>query len=388
MITFVVDDLSKPFVNLYPLKHQDSDISLTEPWHLPKWLEHYSINYNIVGADHATPESWYPVGINFWDARQDYLSALPDKIKELLVQDRLRLLFTYREADDPGHIREHIDLMCQSYGIHPDSVLLISGNTQADGIQGCMSFWYFDSNYFFQTLSSPPPDIIGSKSRKITCLSRTHKQWRECFVYNILRHAQDENYISYGLVDNVDAKSDFVMWHENNLGIFELYPIDVKIPNQDWRDRLPLTIDSLTSDQHNDHSITVTEHFQNSYWNIVLETLLDGGIFITEKTLKPIRNGQAFVVLGCQHSLAYLREHGYQTFGNVIDESYDAIPDVRRRWYTVYGITKEILKMSREDLHNTWQKCLPMIQHNQQHFQRSREPAIRDLVTKLINYRP
>jgi hypothetical protein len=66
----------------------------------------------------------------------------------------------------------------------------------------------------------------------------------------------------------------------------------------------PYSCDTLTHEQHNDHHLIETNHFTDSYCNIVLETHFDadgsGGAFLTEKTFKAIKHGQPFVVVGCQ----------------------------------------------------------------------------------------
>ena len=53
--------------------------------------------------------------------------------------------------------------------------------------------------------------------------------------------------------------------------------------------------------------------------------------FITEKTIKPIRAGIPFVIVGCRHYLKKLKQLGFKTFSPYIDESYDNEPDTNRR---------------------------------------------------------
>jgi hypothetical protein len=398
MLTFVVDDPAKGFQNLCPLFADN--LYLTEPWEFPKWLDHYNIKYNTVTIENATKDSWYPVAINFWDFSHDYLKSLPSIVLKSLSEFRVRLLFYYREADDPGRIRQHINEMCSWHRIDPDLILFISGNTAADKTPGTVFFWHFDTDYYFQTMHSTVPTINADvRPRKITCLSRIKKNWREYFIYNICRYADlTENFISYG--NHMDAinyrDEDFVMWGQDNLNfapeilasINESF--DVTQPTNSWLASLPLRVDEMSAEQHNNHSIVVDHFFQESYWNVVLETMIateseGDSVFITEKTLKPIRNGQSFVVVGCRGTLKMLEHHGYQTFGDIIDENYDNATDVRERWYKVFQLAKKFLKSSKEDLHKLQQDCLPVIQHNQSHFFRSRKPALMELVDKLCH---
>lgn len=389
ILTFAVDDISKGYRNLYPLMIDGMD--LTEHWHLPRWLDFYKINYNTVSLDHATIDSWYPVGVNFWHFQHDYLRLLPPRVMELLSRRRLKLLFYYREADDPVKIRLHIDSQARSLGVDLDLILLVSGNSLADNTEGCCFFWHFETNFLFQTMNTPRVTINQkSRSRNVTCLNRIHKSWREVFVYNLLRHQTfRKHYISYGSVKYQAIQDDFELWTDQNRSHKNINrPLDIDLPDEFWRSGLPLQVDDLSAHEHNDHSILIVDHYQDSYWNVVLETMLstdgaESGIFITEKTLKPIRNGQSFVILGCQNSLAFLKDRGYRTFDNVIDETYDTVPDVRERWFRVYELAKYFVGLDILALESLQRKCLPAIEHNQRHFDRCRREILQRLIDRL-----
>ena len=79
--------------------------------------------------------------------------------------------------------------------------------------------------------------------------------------------------------------------------------------------RIPHTIYSLTK------------------WSIVTETLGTGGcFFLSEKLAKVIAANRIFVHVGARNYLSQLHDLGFQTFGHIIDESYDSIEDDIERW--------------------------------------------------------
>lgn len=373
-----------------PVYTKNNSISLIRNWEIPSWLDYYNIDYNTISVKNANADCWYPISLNFWDFDFDYISHLSDEVKNQLSQNRLKLLFSYREADSPRQIRAHIEAMCQHHNIESDAVFLLSGNTTADKVSGCAYFWFFECSYFFDTLYSPTVSIVsGERQHQITCLSRVHKNWREQFVYNVLRHAKNNNYISYGNVSYFSDLGDFEFWNAHNRFLDDIGAVDVELPTDEWRNTLPIKIDSLSDVDTNNHSLVFPNHYQDSYWNIVLETLLETddtqGVFVTEKTLKPIRNSQPFIVLGCQYTLEYLKDQGYKTFSNVVDESYDRMPDVRQRWYAVYQQTKKILAMSQKELNVLQQRSVAAVEHNAQHWQRSRHTALLKLISDLLH---
>jgi len=69
---------------------------------------------------------------------------------------------------------------------------------------------------------------------------------------------------------------------------------------------------------------------------VVLETLFDDSRWhLTEKTLRPIACGQPFILMATAGSLEYLRQYGFETFGKLIDETYDQIINPRQRLQAV-----------------------------------------------------
>lgn len=88
---------------------------------------------------------------------------------------------------------------------------------------------------------------------------------------------------------------------------------------------------------------------------------------LTEKIFKPICMQMPFVLSSTQGSLAYLRSYGFQTFGDIWDESYDEEPDDRLRLIKVAELLRSLEDQGklRQDL---FESCLDIVQHNFQHF--------------------
>lgn len=116
----------------------------------------------------------------------------------------------------------------------------------------------------------------------------------------------DQNWIweDTGLVDINRAKSntwtvDFVNFYGKNVSLSQVMPIDI---------------------------------YNRTAYSLVCETDYSNDfVFVTEKTIKPMLARRLFVLLGNRYALAYLRDMGFQTFGHIIDESYDEIEAVHDR---------------------------------------------------------
>jgi hypothetical protein len=101
--------------------------------------------------------------------------------------------------------------------------------------------------------------------------------------------------------------------------------------------------------------IPPVHYYNQTNLEIVAETFghyaNDDTFYITEKTTKPITMKHPFMVLSSFHFLKNLRELGFRTFGDHLDESYDLEQDIKKR---VEIITNNLvmLKVSSGKLYN------------------------------------
>jgi hypothetical protein len=91
--------------------------------------------------------------------------------------------------------------------------------------------------------------------------------------------------------------------------------------------------------------------YDDSWFSVVTETeMRPRPTRITEKILKPLVNFQPLIVFGNPGSLKMVREYGFETFDNVIDESYDEELDPRRRFDHAYAELTRLCTMDEAGL--------------------------------------
>jgi hypothetical protein len=141
---------------------------------------------------------------------------------------------------------------------------------------------------------------------------------------------------------------------------------------ESWLNGIPYEIKMTTTGggliEFHDYPYGIEEYFNNSKINIVFETEPTNHSFITEKTYKAILYKKPFIIVTQCHGLKALRDSGYQTFGHVIDESYDDIEDYNER---IEAILKEIIRLNNLpelEFDNLVNSCMPMIEHNHSHL--------------------
>lgn len=108
---------------------------------------------------------------------------------------------------------------------------------------------------------------------------------------------------------------------------------------------------------------------QTSAIHLVAETIFDQGkIHLTEKIFKPMVMMQPFILFAGAGSLEYLRKYGFQTFGEIWDESYDQQTDHRYRYQMIKKLITDLSNLSDTKIKAMLMKCQKIVEHNQKHF--------------------
>ncbi len=235
-------------------------------------------------------------------------------------------------------------------------------------------------SYYFEYLAHKTFPVYtkeympGYREKTFLCYNAALRPSRIEFLEHMLKHdlVKDSYYSFIGgsrgttkiddLLDIIDAKV-----HPNIYNNKEMLPL---ILGHDESDGLPWSTD-----------LEITDHvfFENSYFSVVTETLYYPhyaapnqvytghvpaliGLFLTEKTYKPIAMKHPFILLAPAHSLRMLRERGYKTFSPFIDESYDEIENDDLR---LKAVVEEVKRLSRSDLVEFTHQIKDIVEHNE-----------------------
>jgi hypothetical protein len=140
---------------------------------------------------------------------------------------------------------------------------------------------------------------------------------------------------------------------------------------------LPITADFTKpgDDEFNyGHLLSGPSKFTNdSYFSIVTESHYREwcGFLSSEKIMKPLISMQPFFVLGQPYTLKYLRDCGFKTFGDIIDESYDnEVDDVKRFNMVTDEIVKLFTENSLDEIHDIYYSVFHILKHNVKHAEK------------------
>ena len=380
----LVKDLS-----LRPKTNAWHDLCIQKPYsyefRLLKYCDLDKVQYNcaLVSEDWSGP-AYYPINLNFYDPEIDYFSLMEPESLAKLKAGKFRVLFYYSEGDDPKiDIVPSLIKLCRRHGLTFNDIRFVLSNWL---IHDKPPFIYFpDDELYYRYLHSYNSNFVrdinlAPRSKKTTCLIRADKLWRRVFgsiFVDLGLHT--DSYFSY-----TGYKYETSSIDEEKLSDWEAIDDELLITLCRFELGIPYKADANTDQEHNNHKLIDRKFFNDSYWNIVVEThFRQNTIFLTEKTFKPILNLQPFCIVGNPGSLRLLKHLGYKTFGNIINEEYDEIDDPEARMKEMLEIAYSIHNRNHLELQNITAAIVDVLKHNQENFLRPKTSRIQNLLNQL-----
>lgn len=349
-----------------------------------KYCDLDGVKYNacLVSDDWQSP-AYYPIALSVWDSSTDYFSYMDPASLQGLKNGEFRVLFYYGQADDPTvEILPSLTALVDHYGIPHDAVKFAISNWLVHDAHPFIYFPDWELHYRYLHLTGKKSWIetvnLSPRTRKTTCLISADKPWRRIFASNFLDLGLSQHsYFSYnnyrtGEVQ-LDDTSDWSELGEDQDRVMASFQL-----------QLPIRSDDLLDYQHNNHRLVQQHYYNDSYWNIVVEsTYSEDTVFLTEKTFKPILNMQPFVVVGNPGSLRLLKHLGYRTFSRVIDERYDSIQDPQARMLELLNVAYSINARSHRDHMGIQAVLQDTLKYNQQQFLKPKTTRIQNFLAQL-----
>jgi hypothetical protein len=305
------------------------------------WFDPFG-SVNIENMCNAPPiDGKAKLRILFWDQEPVYKETFSRFIKEFQKQYQGPCLVISSEKNST-----YVEWAQDTYGIASD-YYFFHGWAALD--------WYRGYNHSF--LSQPwidrkfnhaficPNNIVGGqRTHRLRLLSELGK--RECI---------NQNLISFPATCPYEQKSVKELFQTHALHL----PQNLS---------LPLIIDHDHDHAGNSHRIDFWAQAMRCFCHVVTETVYDDQrIHITEKTFKPIVLQQPFLIVGNRGALRYLRDYGFQTFGDLWNEGYDDL-DHEHRIMAVADICQEITSWSSSKMRQAQLEIADVVRHNHDWF--------------------
>jgi hypothetical protein len=127
-----------------------------------------------------------------------------------------------------------------------------------------------------------------------------------------------------------------------------------------------------------------SEPYIDTYFSVVTETVFNyPHSFRTEKIAKPLTQGHPWICAANRGFYRDMRNLGFQTFGHVIDESFDQIDNSQDRQARIAAIVDDLCG---QDLVQLLEACESVCKYNQQHLRTQSQQWQRELPDRFLNF--
>ena len=268
-----------------------------------------------------------------------------DKIKSHQGESKFAMITSELNSIDVNQVRSHMGGEQFYYFFH--------GWAALDWFRGYDKAWLMQDPYkrtITKTFFSPNRIIGGQRDHRVAML-----YWFEKLK---LMH----NHISAPKICPVENVDIVDIGHKMS----KPYPdITHILKNM----QLPRTFEGEHTQLMTSFKLSNFEECAESMVYHVTETVASGyKQHLTEKIFKPICLRMPFVLTGTAGALKYLQGYGFQTFDSIWDESYDDIEDDYARYKKIAHLLFQLDSLNNKEKEDTFTRCLPIIQHNYQHF--------------------
>ena len=357
--------------NVRPLKELKARMSVSDVTHVT------SKEYNQVGV--------YPIEVSkipsLWCAKthpgsDNILLNIPSRVIKAAKQKTIRIViistiegdnFTSKDFDGLAHLHNTVRLL----GLPKHSVCIVSGNLNASQQytewcrqQSKEEYIEFQEGIEWDGKTTHPPSVtvkIQDHCLPFNSLNRAHRNHRTEHLY-FLAETKLQGLVSGGAwfaTHSIDAPIYQTVEYNHYKSVLTAnYPktVDVK----DLVNIVPNLINNLEIYERSQLTVVTESHFDQT-----------GGLFITEKTFRPLLVGHPFIVLGQKGTLKKLRSWGFVTDFDGIDQSYDDIDDDRERFLQFHLSLRNWCMQDPEIRRTAIYKWDNIIQHNFQNYKKS-----------------
>lgn len=126
------------------------------------------------------------------------------------------------------------------------------------------------------------------------------------------------------------------------------------------------------------------EPYIDTYFSVVTETVFDyAHSFRTEKIAKPLAQGHPWIAAANAGFYKDMHNLGFQTFGHVIDESFDSIDNAQDRINRIVTIVDDLCG---QDLLQLLEECESICKYNQQHLREMSHKWQQELPSRFFDF--
>jgi hypothetical protein len=339
-------------------------------------------NFEFIQSTEYTQQGLYIIEVSkipsLWCAKTspetfNLLLNIPSRVIKAAQSKKIRILilsivegdnFTSTNFDGFEHLHNTVRLL----GLPKYSVIIISGNLNASQqyTEWCKQhskeeYIEFQEGVEWDGKESHPPNVavkLKDNCLPFNSLNRAHRNHRTEHLY-FLAENKLQGLVSGGAwfgTHSIDTPIyQTVEYNHYNTVLTANYPKTIDVT--DLVNQVPNLTNNLEIYESSQLTVVTESHFNQT-----------GGLFITEKTFRPLLVGHPFMILGQKGTLKKLKSWGFQTDFDGLDQSYDNIADDSERFAQFHQSLKNWYNIPLEEKKLMLQKWESTIKHNFNHY--------------------
>jgi len=318
---------------------------------------------------------FYPVVVSLWGVRDIFKEiSISNKIIKKVKKGQCKIaLICPFEGWTWSWWDNLAEILKEKFQLADEHIVFVSANYFPHTKYKTITFntWerqifanYSTAEHFERSWSA----VNNIRPNKFICLNRRPSIHRYAVVSNLF-DVRNEGILTCAL------KGSYSDWYQNWVeeNFLKEYPELSDRYKTEIKPLLPLTYEDGINPEVDNPAANEwgkVEKYYSSYLYIVTETFFENRaqgentLFLSEKIFKPIIFFQPFVAFARPGTLKLMRDLGYQTFSDFIDESYDEVIDDKARLQAATESVKKFISMPQQHLRKLMLEMKPIFKHN------------------------
>jgi hypothetical protein len=304
-------------------------------------------------------------------------------IRRLIESNTIRVLLS-NPAEGSETLRYHCDHVHKCGDLARDHRMLLIGGGDMDPEWPCLQYESFLPKILDykenQRATSQSSRIYETRNKpyKFLFLNGRSRPHRKYLLEKFRLDGLLDQSLWTNLENRVGSMGQLVLQHQGQdlmLTPNDIKTLPAKYEVERYRQQINKTFDSrfikndLFSQEWGEIYIEPAPYI-DTYFSLVTETVFDYPYsFRTEKIWKPIAMAHPWIAVANAGYYRDIKNLGFQTFGHVLDESFDSIEDSQKR---IERIAHVVQDLCQQDLAAFLKECYNVCKYNQQHLAKMR----------------
>ncbi len=337
------------------------------------------------------------------DANKDYLESVFDKVKD---KPNIKIVFSnFHEGTNQNPFFSRLILFKDKFNLATNQIVVVTNNKHSE-LFNRHGIKVIHKPYLFGFLVDHYRDIkhtsidykgteigllnvnqyLESEKKKffLTYNKNTTKTFRIQLILWLIKNGLiDDSYVSILIKNNNFNKRELDSNEIELNGLGEYYDefdtmgfnvLDWDYPNH-------------KNDVFSNLKYTTKSHYADTYFNIITETSFENNsLNLTEKSFKAFANCHPFLIIGDMDTHKYLQSLGFELYDELIDYSFDSMPDNQKRLNDALGQIRKVHKLGIDSIINFYKNNIEKIKKNKERFfEYSFSKMIDDTIKDLSN---